>query len=166
MNGVYLRETPAEEFACLLAERVQRAGLADAADFKARHDWYLKLAPLVSERIKLLTEVEGMVRFLFLDSVTPDETARAKVLDKDPDLARRALQAALEALESVPEGNWDVAHIETAMADLPERIEAKPRLAYQPLRVAITGSVVSPPLNDSMELLGREKTLARIKALL
>ncbi len=166
LNGVYLREMPAEEFACLLAERVQRAGLADAADFETRHDWYLKLAPLVSERIKLLTEVEAMVRFLFLDSVTPDETARAKVLDKDPDLARRALQTALEALESVSEDNWDTVHIEAAMADLPERIKAKPRLAYQPLRVAITGSVVSPPLNDSMELLGREKTLARIEALL
>jgi glutamyl-tRNA synthetase len=164
MNGVYLREMPAERFAEILSARVREAGLSDADDFAKRRDWYLKLAPLVSERIKLLTEIVPMVGFLFVEAVEPDETACNKVLDKDPELVRRALQAALEALEGVSE--WDTAHIEAAVADLPEKTGAKPRLAYQPLRVAITGSVVSPPLNESMELLGREKTLARMRALL
>ncbi|MCL2324064.1 MAG: glutamate--tRNA ligase [Actinomycetia bacterium] len=165
MNGVYLREMPVERFTQLMAERLQQAGLADEADFEVRRAWYLKLAPLVSERIKLMTEIVPLVRFLFVESVEPDETAQTKVLGKDPDLVRRALRAALEALENVLEAEWDTAHIEAALADLPAKVDAKPRLAYQPLRVAVAGSVVSPPLNESMELLGRARTLARIRAL-
>jgi len=110
--------------------------------------------------------VAAMVHFLFVDRIEPDETARAKVLDKDPDLVRRVLQSAREALEGIDASAWDTAHIEAALADLAEKVEAKPRLAYQPLRVAVAGSTVSLPLNESMELLGREKTLDRINALL
>ncbi|MCL2654299.1 MAG: glutamate--tRNA ligase [Coriobacteriia bacterium] len=164
MNGEYLRAMETDQFAQLMVERLAREGLCPPDDFARRPDWYQALAPMVSERAKLLTDIAPITRFLFVDVVKPDETARAKVLDKDPELVQRALRATLEALEAVE--IWDVAHIEAAMADLPDVVDAKPRLAYQPLRVAIAGSTVSLPLNESMELLGREKTLARIRTLL
>ncbi|MCL2881406.1 MAG: glutamate--tRNA ligase [Coriobacteriia bacterium] len=166
MNSEYLRAMEPERFAHLMVECLARAGLVAYDDFEQRPDWYLTLTPLVSERTKLLTDIAPMTRFLFVDTVEPDETARKKVLEKDPTLVERALQVAQEILENIDPENWDTEHIEAAMADLPDSVGAKPRLAYQPLRVAVAGSTVSLPLNESMELLGREKTLARIRALL
>jgi glutamyl-tRNA synthetase len=105
-----------------------------------------------------------MTRFLFVDTVEVDEAARTKVLNKDPELTHRVLAKMYEVLEAVVD--WTTANIEAAVADVPEALEAKPRLVFQPLRVAVSGSQVSPPLNESMELLGKERTLARIKALI
>ena len=74
-----------------------------------------------------------------------------------------ALDAALEALEGL--ASWDAAAIEEALkAALIERLELKPRKAFGPVRVAVTGSTVSPPLYESLELLGRDRSLARLRA--
>ncbi len=164
LNGVYLREMPAEKFAQLMITWLAKEGLVSEDDYEVRPEFYQTLAPLVSERIKLLTEIVPMTRFLFVDAVEIDEAARVKVLEKNPELTHRVLQEMYTRLEALDA--WDTAHIEAAVADAPEALEAKPRLVFQPLRVAVTGSQVSPPLNESMELLGKEKTLARIKALI
>ncbi|MDR1776156.1 MAG: glutamate--tRNA ligase [Actinomycetes bacterium] len=164
INGVYLREMGAEEFARRgLVPRLVAAGLVDAGDYEARADWYHELAPLVSERIKLLTEVVPLCGFLFVDAVRVDEKAQAKVLDKDPEAVSVVVAAALTALAEVAE--WSTPAIEAALKDLPEVLDMKARVVFQVIRVAITGSQVSPPLFESMALLGRERSIARLQAI-
>jgi glutamyl-tRNA synthetase len=106
-------------------------------------------APLVQEKIETLSEFPGYARFLFED-VKPDPT----LLDK------RVLDAAAATLADLDPFN--AATIEQALRELAERLELKPREAFQPIRVAVTGSKVSPGLFESIELLGREKSLARL----
>ena len=160
MNGVYIRELSAEQFLLRMMPWLESAGLTTVADAEARSEWFLQLAPLVSERIKRMDEIVPMVAFLFAE-VTPDETAVAKVLAKEG--ARRALEAVSGTLESV---QWDAASIETALRELPERLGLKPKVVFQCVRVAVTGGMVSPPIFESLELLGRASTLERLRAAL
>jgi len=161
LNGVYLRDMDAGDFAKRMVGILEAEGLSSFEDYESRKDWYHELAPLVNERIKLTTEIVPMVRFLFVDGVEVDENARTKVLDKEG--ATEAIAAARNALA---ERSWDMPSIEAALQVLPEQLDAKPRFVFQPLRVAITGTTVSPPLFESIALLGREKTLARLDACL
>lgn len=156
MNGVYIRDMPAEQFVERMTPWLEKAGLATADDVAQRHDWYLRLAPLISERVKRMDEIADKVRFLFGD-IEIDEAARAKVLDKEG--ADEALSAAAEVLAGTA---WTAADIEVALRDLPERLGQKPKAVFQAVRVATTGSTVSPPLFESLELLGRERVLARL----
>jgi len=162
LNGVYLRDMDVEDFAKRMVDVLEAEGLASADDYAARKQWYHELAPLVKERIKLTTEIASMVRFLFVDAIEVDEAARVKVLEKEG--ALEAIGAAHDALSALSNESWTLEHIESALQALPEMLDAKPRLVFQPLRVAITGTTVSPPLFESIELLGREKTLARLDA--
>jgi glutamyl-tRNA synthetase len=156
MNGVYLRDLPVEEFVSRMVEPIIEAGLTTTDDVTSRHDWYVALAPLVSERVKRLDEIVPTVRFLFAD-VTIDETTREKVLDKEG--ARESLAAARDILATC---EWNAEAIEAALRSVPEKLGVKPKVAFQAVRVAVTGSAVSPPLFESIDLLGRETTLARI----
>ena len=89
-------------------------------------------------------------------SVDPDD--EAKLLD---DAGREIVQAAYDALAGLD--SWDTAHIEQALrAKLLDELELKPRNAFGPVRVAVTGRRISPPLFESLELLGRERSLARL----
>ncbi len=158
INGVYLRELPAEQFVARMIPWLEEAGLSDAADVAARPEWFNRLAPLVSERIKRLDEVAEKVAFLFAEPGI-DESAREKVLAKEG--AGRALTAAIEVLGAC---DWTAQAIEDALRDLPEQLGMKPKAVFQSVRVAATGSTVSPPLFESLELLGRTTTLARLSA--
>jgi glutamyl-tRNA synthetase len=147
MNGVYLRELPAAEFAHRLLLWLGENG----------YDWDAELvtraAPLVQEKIARLSEFPDFAGFFFHD-VQPD------VADLDggtPMLA--AAEAALTALEP-----FEAPAIEAALREAADRLELKPRQAFQPIRVAVTGSKVSPGLFESIELLGRETTLSRLRA--
>jgi glutamyl-tRNA synthetase len=105
-----------------------------------------------------------MMRFLFVDDAdfVIDENDRAKILD---DAGRAVVRAAREALRSVE--SWQTAAIETALRErLVEQDGLRPRHAFGPVRVAVTGAKVSPPLFESMELLGRERSLHRLEAAL
>ena len=158
MNGVYLRELPAEEFVRRMVPWLEAPGLSDAADAASRPEWFTKLAPLVTERIKRLDEVASKVAFLFAE---PDleESARDRVLAKEG--SGRALIAAADALAAC---EWDATSIEEAVRAVPEALGLKPKAVFQAIRVAITGSMVSLPLFESLELLGRDRTLARLAA--
>ncbi len=158
LNGVYIRELAPEAFIESILPWLTEAGLADAADFAERRDWYLRLAPLVSERVKRLDEVVPWVGFLFAEPEVEDK-ARDSVLAKEG--ARAVLVAAADALERC---DWNPAAIEEAIRAIPETLEVKPKIVFQAIRVAVTGSTVSPPLFESVDLLGREKTLARLTA--
>jgi len=117
-------------------------------------------APLVQERITLLGEAVGMLGFLYVDMVEVADDARA-ALTQD---AAQVLDAAHAALEAV--SGFDAATIHAALsAALVEDLGLKPRVAFTPLRVAVTGRRVSPPLFESMEILGKDATLARLEAL-
>ncbi|MDT4947802.1 MAG: glutamyl-tRNA synthetase, partial [Pseudonocardiales bacterium] len=119
-------------------------------------------APLVQERIHTLGQGAEMVRFLVIpeDEFAVDEAAAAKQLNE---AGQTVLAAAIPALEALDD--WRAAEIEKVLkAGLVEGLGLKPRNAYGPLRVAVTGSTVSPPLFESMEILGRERSLARLRA--
>jgi len=117
------------------------------------------IAPLVQERVTVLGDAVPMVRFLFAeDDFVVEEDSAAKAFKGD---AAEVLRAALSALQELR--TWDAAGIEAALHKaLIEGMGLKPRKAFQPVRVAVTGRTVSPPLYESMELLGREKSLARL----
>ncbi|MFL5916204.1 MAG: glutamate--tRNA ligase [Gaiellaceae bacterium] len=147
MNGVYLRELPPTEFAHRLLLWLGENG----------YDWDAGLvtqaAPLVQEKIARLAEFPGFAGFFFHD-VEPDAA--------DLDGGTPMLTVAEEALTSVEP--FEAPAIEAALREAADRLELKPRQAFQPIRVAVTGSKVSPGLFESIELLGRETTLTRLRA--
>jgi glutamyl-tRNA synthetase len=114
--------------------------------------------PLVKERMKYLTECVDLLRFLFTDDLTPNEGAR-KILEKAPP---GYLKEAAEVLDDL-EG-WTAEGIEQALDGLAERAGLSRTKAFQPVRAAATGSNVSPPLPGSLELLGEERTVTRLRA--
>jgi len=124
--------------------------------------------PLVAERINKLTEASGMLGFLFVsdDEFALDETDAAKLLD---DKGKEIVRAAYDAVAGL--STWSTAAIQEALSarltgNEEGELGLKPRVAYGPVRVAVTGKRVSPPLFESMELLGRDRTLARLQAVL
>ena len=125
----------------------------------------LELAmPLVAERINKLTEAPDMLGFLFVDEgeFTRDPADVEKLLD---DAGRQVVQASHDALQDLPQ--WSTAAIQEALqAALVDGLGLKPRHAFGPVRVAITGRRVSPPLFESMELLGRDRSLGRLQSAL
>lgn len=118
--------------------------------------------PLIQTRMETLAEADGMLSFLF---VTPDELEFTEDgLASLKDDAPTVLRAALEALEGLAEWRHDT--IEAALREaIVERLEIKPKFAFGPLRVGVTGRRISPPLFESMEILGRDESLARLRRL-
>ncbi|HET7353868.1 MAG TPA: glutamate--tRNA ligase [Gaiellaceae bacterium] len=147
MNGVYLRELPPAEFAHRLLLWLGENG----------YDWDAELvtraAPLVQEKIARLAEFPDFAGFFFHD-VEPASV--------DLDGGTPMLTAAEEVLASLDP--FEAAAIEAALREAADRLELKPRQAFQPIRIAITGSKVSPGLFESIELLGRDATLSRLRA--
>ena len=120
----------------------------------------LELAmPLVAERMNKLTEAAPMLGFLFVDD---GDFVRHDELD---DAGREVVRAAHDALAALP--RWSTAEIEEALrTSLVDGLGLKPRLAFGPVRIAATGRKVSPPLFESLELLGRDRSLARLSGAL
>jgi glutamyl-tRNA synthetase len=114
--------------------------------------------PLVKERMKTLAEVVDLLAFLFSDDVTPNEKA-AGLIEKAPEGYLEAVADALDALDV-----WDAARIGEALDELAASAGLNRTKGWQPVRAAATGSNVSPPLPESLELLGRERTVARVRA--
>ena len=154
LNGHYIRELGADELAERLVEVCSAAGLEVDNDEGRRA--LRSVAPLLVERLKRLTEAPPMVRFLF-EEVAPDEKAQRVLADQGDYLG-----AVVEELESLEK--WTAPAIEESLRNLAEQRELKPKKAFQPIRAAVTGTLVSPPLFESMEILGREKTLTRLRA--
>jgi glutamyl-tRNA synthetase len=121
---------------------------------------FAEAARLVQTRIVVLSDAWGLLKFLDEGAFVLDEKSAAKELKAD---AVQVLDAALAGLEAV--GEWTTPAIEEALKKaLLEDLELKPRKAFGPIRVAATGSSVSPPLFESLELLGRDRSLARLRA--
>jgi glutamyl-tRNA synthetase len=119
------------------------------------------LAPLVQERVKLLSEVPGYVDFVFAPEPTIDEASWQKVMGKGAELAVAVLDHALVAFEGC---TWDVASLEPALFAYAEANDVSRGKVQAPVRVAVTGRTVGPPLFESLEVLGRDETLRRLRA--
>jgi glutamyl-tRNA synthetase len=162
INATHVRLLEPEDFAQRLQGFLARAGLTGQQPDEAQSALIASAAPLIQERVQTLAEGAEMLRFLFVAEAdfVVDEAAAAKQLAEAGQLV---LTAAVEALE--PLTDWSTVGIEAALrVALIERLELKPRNAFGPLRVAVTGRQVSPPLFESMELLGRDVSLARLQA--
>ena len=112
----------------------------------------------------MLSDAYGLLKFLVTadEDLVLDEKAAKKNLK---DTAVEPLEAGIAALEAIGEGEWTTANIEAALNKaLIEDLGLKPRVAFGALRVGVSGEAVSPPLFESMELLGRESTLTRLRA--
>ncbi|PSL58285.1 glutamyl-tRNA synthetase [Saccharothrix carnea] len=161
INATHLRALPVEDFIGRVLPYLVRDGVLPPDPTPEQLAVLAGVAPLVQERLVVLSEAAGMVRFLFVaeEDFAPEEDAAAKALGED---ARPVLEAGVGALEAVPE--WTAAAIEEALkASLVDGLGLKPRLAYAPVRVAVTGRTVSPPLYESIELLGRSRSIGRLR---
>lgn len=158
MNGVYIRALDPADFAERALPFVEATlgrslGDEERAVFAA-------VAPLVQERAKRLDEVAAQVRFLFADEIDYDEASWEKVMEKDG--VADVLDAAAARLAAVEA--WETGSIEETLRGLLDDLGLSARKGLQPIRVAVTGSQVSPPLFESLEALGRERSLARLEA--
>ncbi|MDQ6681642.1 MAG: glutamate--tRNA ligase [Chloroflexota bacterium] len=156
LNGVYIRSLTDEQLALRL-----RPFLPDALEDRS----VLAVAPLVKERLVRLGDVTGLVGFLFEPDATVATWYEAEELHpkgrgaQDAEQALNRLQAAIEPL---PDTDWAADLLETRAREVAAEMAWKPGDLFKPLRVAITGRTVSPPLFGSMELLGRDRCMARI----
>jgi len=148
LNGRFMRELPLEEYTAVVARHLGR-----------EPDERLRAAcAIAQEKAQTLNEVWALIRFLFEPPVE-DEKSWAKVMK---DGALEALEAAHGALAGA--GSFDPETLEAALSPLPERLDVKPGRVYQPIRVAITGTAVSPGIFESLSALGRDDSLSRIDA--
>ncbi|GGO93908.1 glutamate--tRNA ligase [Wenjunlia tyrosinilytica] len=161
INAHHLRRLPAQEFARRLVPFLQSADLLPAEPSAEQLDLLAKAAPLTQERMVVLSEVVGMLGFLFVspDRFEVDEADAAKSLGED---AKPVLEVGVKALEDLEDFSPEPIQA-TLREALVEGLGIKPKFAFTPLRVAVTGRRVSPPLFESMELLGREETLRRLR---
>jgi len=144
MNGVYLRAMPVDAYADALVRYLREQD----------YDWDEALiraaAPLVQEKIVRLSEFPAFAGFLFHD------------VEADVDGGRDVVAAARDALAELEPFTAET--IETSLREVLEQLGLKPRQGFQPIRIAVTGSKISPGLFESIELLGRETTLRRLEA--
>ena len=144
MNGVYAREVQPDEYAHFLDKWLDEQGI----------DWprdrVHATVPLVQEKIEKFSQYPDFVRFLFEDVEPPDG------------LDERICRAAAERLATVEP--WEASAIEEALRALVEELGEKPRTGFQPIRLAVTGSKISPGLFESLELLGRDESVRRLAA--
>jgi glutamyl-tRNA synthetase len=161
INADHVRALPAAEFVERVVPYLIAAGTLPESPSSAQIEMFRTIAPLIQERIVVLSEAPAMVHFLFVseDDFKPDEESVAKALGPD---AKPVVDASIAALDALPE--WSASAIEDALkAALVDGLGLKPRKAFAPVRVAVTGRTVSPPLYESMELLGRERSLSRLR---
>jgi glutamyl-tRNA synthetase len=144
LNGVYLRNLQPDEYAHFLCRWLDEQGI----------DWPKTIVhatvPLIQEKIEKFSQYPDFVRFLF-EPVSPPDGIDARIAS-----------AARDKLATV--APWDATTIEQALRDLCEELGEKPRQAFAPIRLAVTGSKISPGLFESLELLGKEESLARLAA--
>ncbi len=163
INSAHLRSLAPDDFVGRVVPYLVQGGVLPEQPTEEQLSTVRAAAPLVQERLIVLSDAVGMVGFLFAGAdFEPEQAAAEKALGAD---SEPVLRAAVESLDSLPE--WTTAAIESALkAAIVEGLGIKPRKAFAPVRVAITGRTVSPPLFESMELLGRETSLHRLRAAL
>lgn len=155
LNGQWIRAVPLARLAELVRPFLARAGCRDDPDLLAA------ALPLARERMTRLDQAPGLLGFLLVD----EERFAVEEPGWLGAQARPVLQAAQAALSGLGAGSWSAPELEAVLrAALVDGLGLAPRKAFEPVRVAVTGRKVSPPLFESLELLGREATLCRLAA--
>lgn len=160
LNGEYLRNMPADELADALLDywgNYPAQGIPASPD----RDYLLRIVPVIQDRLKTLADAAPLVPFFFTQDAAyeTDELVQKKM---DAAGTRVAMEATLSSLDAVD--SFDTASLEAALRPLAETLDIKVGQLLGSLRVALTGLRVSPPLFESMEILGRERTLGAIRA--
>jgi glutamyl-tRNA synthetase len=161
INGTHVRMLDADDFRNRLVPYLQQAGLVGETLTAREEEVLTEAAPLVQERITLLGEAPEMLSFLFKadDAIDVADDARKGL----PENLTEVLDAAIAALEPVTD--WTAENIQEALRTaLVEELDIKPRKAFGPVRTAVSGRRISPPLFESMVILGKDSSLARIRA--
>ncbi|MDO4917582.1 MAG: glutamate--tRNA ligase [Rothia sp. (in: high G+C Gram-positive bacteria)] len=167
INGTHIRQLDAEDFRNRLVWYLKAKDIVSAETFdqltEREQHILIEAAPLVQERMQLLGEAPALLGFLFAEDseIVIADDARKQLKESAP----QVLQAAIDALEPLEDFTADP--IQNALREaIVEGLEIKPRLAFGPIRTAMSGAKVSPPLFESMEILGKESSMNRLKALL
>lgn len=161
INGTHVRMLDPEDFRNRLVPYLQQAGLVGETLTAREEEILTEAAPLVQERITLLGEAPEMLGFLFKadDAIDVADDARKGL----PENLTEVLDAAIAALEPVTD--WTAENIQAALRTaLVEEMDIKPRKAFGPVRTAVSGRRISPPLFESMVILGKDSSLARLNA--
>ncbi len=163
INASQIRLLSADDFKARIIPYLQSAGVLGKT-VSAEEDAILNAAaPLIQERITVLGEAPDLLAFLFKSAaeIVIDDDARNGL----PENAAEIAHVSADALEAVAEAEFKTEHIQQVLnALLIEKMELKPRVAFGPLRTAISGRRISPPLFESMEILGKAETVARLRA--
>ena len=161
INGDKIRALTLNDFYTWSLPFLQRAKVV-STPITSEQERVVRLAlPIIQERLIKLSEVPAMLAFLFTEKVDLDPESVAKYLNED---SKEIIAKALEVL--TPLSTWDHQALDSALrAALIDQMGLKPRLAFSAIRVAVTGSHISPPLFESMEILGKERVLARLSAI-
>jgi glutamyl-tRNA synthetase len=163
INASHIRLLEPADFKARLIPYLQSAGVLGSTVSDAESAILDEAAPLIQERITVLSEAPDMLSFLFVtaDKIEIIDDARAGL----PENAAEIATAAAEKLADVSDADFKTEHIQALLnALLIEQMELKPRVAFGPLRTAISGRRISPPLFESMQILGKAETIARLKA--
>ena len=160
INATHIRALAADDFANRLIPYLQKGEVLATPPTSAQLEILAKAAPLIQERITVLGEAIGMLGFLFTDSskITIEEDA----LKGLPENSKQIVVAAIDAISALDDFTTDALH-DALNKVLVEDMGEKPKNAFGPLRTAISGRRVSPPLFESMEILGKAETLARLE---
>ncbi|MEY4451769.1 MAG: hypothetical protein RLZZ380_890 [Actinomycetota bacterium] len=157
INAAHIRLLSPEDFKSRVIPYLQSSGVLGASVSEGEDAVLTAACPLIQERITVLSESSAMLGFLFTDEIVVADDAKAGL----PANAKEILDAAVAALQSLT--TWETASIQELLNNtLIENMGLKPRDAFGPLRTGISGRRISPPLFESMEILGKERTLSRL----
>jgi len=162
INASHLRLLTLDEFTSRLIPYLQSAGVIGSVPTDLELSILKQASPLIQERIVVLSEAVPMLGFLFVssDQISVDEDAKAGL----PENSSEITLAAVAVLEGIAEEEFRTDNIQTLLNQkLIEEMGQKPRNAFGPLRTGISGKRISPPLFESMEILGKDETITRLK---
>lgn len=163
INADHIRMLDEDEFGRRLLPFLQNAGLVDAEPTERQLEVLRQAVPLVQTRMNLLSEAPDLMSFLFVDEDKFElhEDGLKTLRETAPEV----LRASIEVLEPLDDFTTDTLQ-DVLKTKLVEEMEIKPRFAFGPLRTALSGRRISPPLFESMEILGKDVTLGRLRGLL
>ena len=161
MNGQHLSRSAAEHLLPVVARALEEAGLASWNDIAERRDWFLKLIDLLKVRARRIDDIVRQAAPYLRDEVEYDPDAMAKQW-KDLAATGAMLQATRDRLAA--DADWTPAALESSLRELAESLGTTSGKVFQPLRVALTGLLASPGIFDVLDVLGRERSLARLDA--
>jgi glutamyl-tRNA synthetase len=158
INAAHIRLLEPSDFESRLIPYLQAENLLSDEPTESELGVLKASAPLIQERITVLSESVEMLRFLFVEKVQHDQDSLAKL----PEDTEAIIESSVQVLESLE--RWQTEDIQKALqSELIEKMQLKPRVAFGPLRSALSGRRVSPPLFESMEILGKEISIQRLR---